>query len=456
MKTSFKVLSAIMGLGLVILLGLHFFLQYGLTKTMREVVLPRIHEETGVDVRVGNLSLNVPGGVLYLKDLEVKNPEGFLLENLASVGRVRVEVDIQSLLKRKPILVESIEVENALLNVVRNKEGEINLHQLQSLGAPPVEPTPYPEKPVQGGLPARGEASAATQPAESVPLPELMVEGMSCNAKVRYLDLRLNQLDVALDLHLTGRGLTTQQDPSLPWGDATVIGSLGDDRTRFITDLKISLAPVVDPQAPSFDLTGKVLEIDPRLLEEAYSKLGIRSAPFGLDPVIHCREGLFEDSAVALIVRDIKLEDKLSKKLGGMASIGSLRFAVPVEGTLQEPVFDLQSALLAALGGNTQTLLDAFLKGAAAREAGMEEPPESLADAAVEVLGAHVEEIGESEAAKQALKNLADGGSSDTNKASPLSSDTLVEILGEQVEEIGESEALKDELKNLGKKLFGR
>ena len=39
MKTSFKVLGAIMALGLVILLGLHLFLQYGLTKAMRDVVL---------------------------------------------------------------------------------------------------------------------------------------------------------------------------------------------------------------------------------------------------------------------------------------------------------------------------------------------------------------------------------------------------------------------------------
>ena len=157
-----------------------------------------------------------------------------------------------------------------------------------------------------------------------------------------------------------------------------------------------------------------------------------------------------------LNVRDIELEDKLSDRLGGMASISSLRFPVPVEGSLQEPVIDVQTALLAAIGGNSQSLLDAFLKGAAAREAGMEETPETLSDAAVEVLGAHVEEIGESEAIKQALMDLTDGGSTATNAPSPLSSDVLVEILGEQVDEIGESEEIKDELKSLGKWLFGK
>jgi len=92
MKTTFKVIAAIFGLGMVILLGLHLFLQHGLTRTMRDVVLPRIKAETGIDARVGRLSINLPNGILYLNDVAVKNPDGFLLENLASVERVRLEI----------------------------------------------------------------------------------------------------------------------------------------------------------------------------------------------------------------------------------------------------------------------------------------------------------------------------------------------------------------------------
>lgn len=442
-----------MALGLVFLLGLHLFLQYGLTKTMREVVLPRIKAETGVDVRVGRLSINLPGGIFYLNDVAVKNPDGFLLENLASIDRVRLEIDLFSLLKQKPILVESIEVEDALLNVIRNKEGEINLHRLQAAAPPLAEPVPEmnqpsPEQPPSAERPA-------PEPEKAKPLPEVLVQALLCHAKVHYLDFKIDQLDIVLDLGVTGSNLSTQRDPSLPWGELFVIGSLGDKRTSFVTDLQVKLAPLSTPKAPSFDLTGKVLEIDPRLMEEAYSKLGIRSAPFGLDPQIHCREGLFQNSRVTLNLTDIFLEDKLADRLGGMASIGSLRFSVPVEGSLQEPTVNVQQALYGAIGGNTQTLLESFLKGAAAKEAGAQEPPETLTDAAVEVLGAHVDELGESEAAKKALKDLVDGVPSATNAPSPLSSDVLVDILGEQVEEIGENEALKDDLKNLGKWLFG-
>ncbi|MEN8255624.1 MAG: hypothetical protein ABFR33_09160 [Verrucomicrobiota bacterium] len=449
-----KALTAVMALGLVILLGLHLFLQFGLTKTMRDVVLPRIEAETGIDVRVGRLSINLPGGILYLNDVVVKNPDGFLLENLASIDRVRLEIDLHSLLKKAPILVESIEVENALLNVVRNKDGEINLDQWLATPPPLVEPgpdvgQPSPEPPPSAERPA-------PEPEKAKPLPEVLVEALLCHAKVRYVDLKLDQLDIVLDLGVTGSSLSTQQDPSLPWGELFVIGSLGDKRTSFVTDLQVKLAPLSDPQAPSFDLSGKVLEIDPRLMEEAYSDLGIRSAPFGLDPQIHCREGWFRDSLVTLNITDIVLEDKLSDRLGGMASIGSLRFPVPVEGSLREPTVDVQQALYGAIGGNTQTLLESFLKGAAAKEAGSQETPETLTDAAVEVLGAHVDEIGESEAAKKALKDLVDGEPFATNAPSPVSSDVLIDILGEQVEEIGENEAVKDDLKNLGKWLFGK
>jgi hypothetical protein len=456
MKTSFKVLAAIMALGLVILLCLHLFLQYGLTKTMREVVLPRIKAETGIDARVGRLSINLPSGILYLNDVAVKNPDGFLIENLASIDRIRLEVDLYSLLKQTPIIVNNIEVENALLNVVRNKDGEINLNQLRASPPAPDGPLPSPEYPVQEKVPDPGMESAPAQPAEAKPLPEVLLKGLTCNAKLRYLDFRLDQLEVILDLGVSGSSLSTQRDPSVPWGDIAVIGSLGNNRTRFITDLKIRMAPLADPAAPSFNLTGKVMEIDPRIMEEAYSKLGIRSAPFGLEPVLQCRDGWFEESAVSLNLRDIVLEDKLSDRLGGMASIGSLRFMVPVEGSLQEPVVDIQSAFQTALGGNARPLLESFLKGAAAKEAGLQESPETLTDAAVEVLGAQVDEIGESEAAKQALKDLVNGEPSATNTSSPISSDVLVDILGEQVEEIGENEEIKDELKSLGKWLFGK
>ena len=258
-----------------------------------------------------------------------------------------------------------------------------------------------------------------------------------------------------LDLVLAGNNLGTQRGPDADWGVLQIDGSLGDDKTSFMTELMLKLAPVTDPLSPSFDLTGRIMEIDPKLMDDIYDDLGIRSAPFGFDPDIHCREGWFEHSSFALKLNDIQLEDKLADRLGGMASIESLKFPVPVEGSLRQPKVDVKGALAGSLGGNAGNLLDSLIKGAAAKEAGLDEVPDNLSDAAVEILGKHVKEIGENESIKKVLKDLADGEASDTNAPSTAVTDVLIDILGDEVDEIGEDEALKEGLKGLGRRLFG-
>lgn len=425
MKTTFNVIGSVFALGAAILAVLHLVMLYGLTKAMRDVVLPRVKAETGIDARVGRLSINLARGHLFLKEVELRNPDGFLLENLASAERISIEVDMLSLVAQKPLRIKRVELEHALVNVVRNREGELNLAYLQA-GLPEPTLPPSTETRLPETVPSRPSTIPSAPPAEQPPepLPEVLIEALAGQATVRYLDMTFTQLDLLLDLTVEGRGLSTQAGPEVPWGSLSLHGALGSDRTRFITDLQLALAPVTDPQSLSFDLSGRMMEIDPRIMAKAYSRMGIRSAPFGLEPVFHCRANAFTHSAFALNVRDIQLEDKLSRRLGGVGSIGSLRFVVPVEGTLDEPEVDVASVLFAALGNNARSLLDAILQGSAGTDG--------------------------------VLKDLAGAPPSATNAPPTTSSDALVELLGEHVKEIGEDEALKDDLKKLGRQLFGR
>ena len=191
MKKTFKVVGAIFALGTIILLLLHVFLLFGLTKTMRDVVLPQIQEQTGIDVRVGGLSLHIPNGQLILKEVEVRNPTGFIKENAASVERVNVELDIPSLLKQKLILIKDIRVDDALVTVVRNKDGEINVVKLQ-------EGLPKP-KPVQedGSTEGSDPSELPGEDPVSVDIPELLIEQLRIHAVLRYVDLQLDELDIA-------------------------------------------------------------------------------------------------------------------------------------------------------------------------------------------------------------------------------------------------------------------
>lgn len=458
MKATFKVLGLMFGLGAVILVIFHIVMLFGLTKAMREVVLPRIKAETGIDARVGKLSINVPKGMLYLDDVEIRNPEGFLLENMASVDRINVKVNLKSMLLQKPLIVHNVEVENALVNVIRNEDGEINVSSLKGRRPPPRTdlPTQVPEpgKRPPEKVPESGTKRPPVEPKK--PLPELLFERMICSATVRYIDFELDQLDIALKLEAKAVNLSTLSDPETGWGAAQIAGSLGNDHNRYKTDLNLRLAPVREVDNLSFDLTGRVMEIDPRSLESLWERAGIRPAPFGIEPEFHSRNHQFVDSQVSVSMRDVKLEDKLSEKLGGMGVVETLDVTVPITGTLDRPRGDFQSALMSAISSNAGSLLNAWLQGQMEKHGGSGKPQPAAADAAVEALGDAVPEIGESETTKRVLKDLADGEPSATNAPPPISSDTAVDILGEHIKEIGEDEELKKELKGLGKWLFGQ
>lgn len=384
MKATYKVLFAVALLGVAILGALQLFLQFGLTETLRLAVLPRLKAETGIDATVERLSLNLANGKLHLSGVSVKNPAGFELDRLASIDRVDMDVDVTSLLKKRLMIVKNVRLENAVVNVVRNQAGEYNLDKLRE--RVPASRSPAPPQPTETPDEGSPPPSRKKRPP---PIPQLLVESADMKATIRYLDLKRDRLDLGLALRVEGRNVSTRKDPAQGWGDIRITGALENDTSSFATDVAIAVAPVRDLKNPSFDLKGTVMEIDPRVVDEMYSRLGIRTAPFGVTPDLSCRAGVFKNSRVSLDLADIVFEDKLARRLGGVASVDSLRFPVPVGGTLAEPRVDVVQALLSAVGANAPVLIDSFLKAF-------------------------------SSPAKNAPKGLADGDASDTNSGSAL------------------------------------
>jgi hypothetical protein len=365
---------------------------------------------------------------------------------------------VKSLLFQKPVIVKNAVIDHALVNVSRNKDGAINLNQLQQgpIVPPPTgstEPIPEPGKVPPEQIPTPG--TPAPSPEAPKPWPEVLLERVLCDATIRYVDFKLNDFDIALKLNVKAAGISTLSADDAAWGAAAITGALGDDHNSYVTDLNLRLAPVRNLETWSFDLTGRVMEIDPRSLQSMYDRMGIRTDPFGLEPQFYCRDNRFMNSEVSITLKNIQFEEKLSRQLGNMGTVESLRVTAPIEGTLDRPVVDLQAALMKSISGNAGSLLNAWIRGQAAKQAGMENTPESITDAAVEALANEVPEIAASPTAKKVLKDLADGKPSATNQPAPISSDTVIDLLGEQVDEIGENEELKNELKNLGKWLFG-
>ncbi|MDH3982118.1 MAG: hypothetical protein OES84_04370 [Kiritimatiellaceae bacterium] len=422
MKTVFKVLGSIGVLGAVILLIFHLVLLYGLTSAMREVVLPQVKEETGLDVQVGRLSINAASGLLFLNHVEVKNPQGFLLENLLEIERLELELDIPSLFKKKPYRVKNVELQSGQINIVRDLDGDINIDQLRR-EKPKAGPSSDEKKPVaKDGKPPSGKGPKAGKPAPSKPpkpWPEVLIEKLLCHVSIRYVDMKLEQLDLSLIAKVEGGGLSSLHDPDAPWSDLSLLGALESDRTRFVTDLDLKLAPLAEAQEPSFDLTGKMLEIDPRLMGEIYESLNVRSDPFGINPDFHCRFGQFHKSQVGIVLRNIQFKDGLIRDLVGLGAIDSLRLVVPVEGTLKKPLIDVEEAFESSVRNNAGTILDAFRK-------------------------------------RPAQKDLATGDASVKNTPSSIDTDAVVDLLGDEIKDLAEDEELKEDLKELGKWLYGK
>lgn len=370
MKTTFKILGGLFGLGACMLAVLHFFLLYALTDTMHGTVLPQLERETGIDAEVGRLSVNIPEGRLILKKVKIKNPDGFALENMAVINRIDIGVDYWQMLTQKLILVKHVEIRDALVHVIRNEAGDVNIAVLREKSPQPEMPrseptasepekTPAPEKSPQ-------PESRGTPPPEPS-IPEILVESLRCKARVHYTDMKQGDLDVALDMELKAENLSTLADPETKWGRAHLSGGQSGRPECFKIDLFLELAPVQDFRRLTFDLTGQVLEIDPRFMGRLHSRYGLRSEPFGCDPRIYCRNGWFQQSKIGLRFRNVELKHSLVKKLGRSGTVEELKLVVPLQGNLRQPAIDVEAALKRNLSsGNLESILEIFAKDKAA------------------------------------------------------------------------------------------
>ncbi|MEW6411874.1 MAG: hypothetical protein AB1483_05305 [Candidatus Zixiibacteriota bacterium] len=70
----------------------------------------------GVETDLGSASLEIGGGSLELKNLEVSNPEGFKTENFLSLKRGMFDVDAGSVLDDE-VVVDSFVIEGVTLNL---------------------------------------------------------------------------------------------------------------------------------------------------------------------------------------------------------------------------------------------------------------------------------------------------------------------------------------------------
>ncbi len=368
-----KLILRIFGTLLIAIFIIYILFMFTLNGILTTWVYPSVEKQTSVQIQSSSASYNPVSGWMRVSNIKIANSSNFEEPNLAVIPVFELKLKPASLFGRGPIVIERTRIDQGIVNLIRNKQGVLNVQEIQQ------------------NLTSSGEMSeikvvllpAVKDPKEPI---EILVNIFEINSDIRYVDHQMPDLNVLMHMAVSGEQLSTV--PSHEWGSIQIMGELLSDRSSFNTQISMRMAPITNPQKPSFDLEGRVLEIDPRLIAKASDKLGIKMAPFGVDPRIVCRAGQLDGSEVA-----IRLHDVIFSIGGNITKVNQLQFAVPLSGTLQNPTFDLTMVFREAVGGNTASILSSAIGGLVEDLDILEEPVKVLTDGVAEVLHQPLKEI---------------------------------------------------------------
>lgn len=332
-----------------------------------------VEKQTGIQVQSSNASYNPISGWLRVSNLMISNPPNFNEPTLAFIPVLELKLKTSSLFGGGAVIIEQARIDRGVVNLIRNKKGVLNLQQFQQ------------------SLLSSGEVSEI----KGLPIPavknqkehvEILLKRFEINSDIHYVDHQIPDLNILLHMAVSGKEVSTVPDHE--WSSIQIMAELLADRSSFNTHISLRMAPITDFEKISFNLEGQVLEIDPRIISKTSDKLGIQMAFFGIDPRIVCREGQLEGSKVA-----IRLQDVVFSIRGNEKKVNQLQFVVPLSGTLQLPIFDLNKAFGETVSGNTSLILSSVIGGFVEDLNILEEPVKRLTDGVSEVLDQPLKEI---------------------------------------------------------------
>ena len=310
------------------------------------------------------------------------------------------------LIFRRQVTIDEITVEASDLYLVRNTAGVLNLEALLRNLAPeesestedPVETAPDDEKPAG-------------------PLPPVLLDRFALTSSLNFINEKEtgDPFRLGLNIQILANRLGTVGDPEELSGDFKVSGNLAGNSDLFVINAAGKVAPVVDPQAPSFDLRGKVESLDIDLFEVFSKEFEITKGSLNMELDLSARNGVFQEgSRFVLLLGNPEFGGSLQVSALGAASL--ITIDVPIRGTVMAPevsIFEaVRRSLVASFGaGTVEQLRDqaaAIAAGARAQAEAVREQAEQRVEAAREQVGQQVEEARAqvSEATEQARSQL--------------------------------------------------
>jgi len=362
MKLATKLILTPLLLIVVLLAALQATLLWGLTGLVRKYAIPPAEKALAATVTLDSVSLNLLAGAVNADGITISNPQAFDEPTVFSLNHAYVDVAVASLLQQVADIAV-LNAEGATLTVARNSEGKVNLAEwrkkMQPQGTPP--PAEQPATPVE-------QPVTAVAPPEQVEqtLPKARIQSLGVDLLARYIDHKQEDgpFRMGLALRFTAEDIVTYPLPDATWGRIRISGHLEDDPQSFVIDLQGTLAPLMNPLAPSFDLKGSIASIDMEQFRKFTEKADIKAERASMDVALVCRNGVFQQgsSAFTLNLVNAQLTGDTARKNNFNGVLTTLNLKLPVGGTIDQPSIDWSAALSQTLMDNIANNPEAILK----------------------------------------------------------------------------------------------
>jgi AsmA protein len=177
MKRFLKILAIVIGILIVIVIALPFFIDANLFRPRLESELT---DALGRQVKVGNLSLSLLSGGVTADNISIADDPGFSQSPFVQAKSLKVGVELMPLIFSKALHVTDLTLDGPQINLVRSQNGEKwNFSSLGNKNA--AQPAGQAQKPATPAKPAGSNAGKPAPSDSSSTNPNLSVGKLAVN-----------------------------------------------------------------------------------------------------------------------------------------------------------------------------------------------------------------------------------------------------------------------------------
>ena len=368
-----------------ILLIVYLVGQLGFNTYLNRYVYPSLEAGYGIQIQSQSASCNMLTGVIRVRDISLHTASLEFNKALASCGHIRVQLHPSTWWFKHPIRIQSLEISDGRVDLIRNRAGKVNFEVFKSAqGDREIAP-----------VIAGNHILHASKPSQPI---EWLIDEFRCGVDIHYVDQNRPELDHLFYVALSGRTLSSIEEHS--WGSIHGVVELLEGKRPFGFFGEAQVAPLLDLQKPTFYMTGETELLDGAWLDKWLDDTGVQVESFRVDAQVFSKEGRLEGSTLAAHLKSCSFT--FSDQVYAM---NQLQFSVPLEGTIQQPSIDIQTALEEVLHVQISTLIGSFAHDLIEEITQLDEPVKAIVDEVADFLEVPSQEI-KNEAAKWVDKGL--------------------------------------------------